>query len=169
MFISMQPARAEERKSVILRRLLYGTNTLLTGLLVLLLLTVVNVMVFLKLPENVITTAAGFKGLGDTSKDFLLSIKEPVKLYLIMPQDYVPPTEGDRYTSLYADCKALLDAVESENKNVKAYFLSPATDDAEIKQVMSRYRIPEARRGQFGMLIAYGDNDDLFEFVTGAN
>ena len=31
MFVAMQPARAEERSSVILRRLLYGTNSVLTG------------------------------------------------------------------------------------------------------------------------------------------
>ncbi len=163
MFTAMQPARAEERNSVLLRRLLYGTNAVLTGLLLLLTLTAVDVIVFLELPENVISTAAGFKGLSKTSKEFLKTINEPVKLYLIMPEDF--RFEEDPYSSLYADCKSLLQAVESENQNIKVEFLSPATDDDAIRQLMDRLKIPEVQRKYSGLLIGYGESEEASEFI----
>ena len=169
MFVAMQPARAEERSSVALRRLLYGTNAVLTGLLVLLLLAVVNVIVFLKLPENVVTTAAGFKGLSDTSKEFLQTIKEPVKVYLIMPQDYVARIGQDRYTSLYADCKSLLDAVESENKNVKAYLFVPR--DRRRRDQADDEPLQDSRRASRTVRFAYRlrRQRDLSEFIRRTN
>ena len=165
MFVSMQPARAEERTSVVLRRMLYGTNAVLTGLLMLLMLTVVNVIVFMKLPDNVVTTAAGFKGLSPTSKEFLRTIKEPVKVYLIMTQNHVVDTGAEPYGSLYSDCRALLRACEEENKNFTSIHLSPATDDDEIKKVMKRVKVPEAKRDQLGMLITYGESEEFFEHI----
>src|SRR5437762_2027264 len=45
MFVSLLPARAVERSNMVLRRLLYGYNAVLTGLLLLAILMVVNVLV----------------------------------------------------------------------------------------------------------------------------
>src|SRR5207302_74013 len=50
MFASLQLARADERSSPGLRRLLYGYNAVLTGLLVLAILTVLNVLTYVPLP-----------------------------------------------------------------------------------------------------------------------
>ena len=167
MFFSMQLARAEERTNATLRRLLYGSNAIVTGLLLLLLLAVVNVIVYLKLPDNVISTAAAFKGLSDTSKDFLHTVNQPVKTYLIMPENHtIQVQRDDKYNALYADCRALLRACEEENKNFKAVYLSPATDGDEIRNVMKRLKVPETKKEEFGLLIGFGETEDVSEFIT---
>ena len=161
LFGSTQVARSEERTNLLMRRLLYGSNAVLTGVLLLLMLVVVNVIVFMKLPDNVVTTAAGFKGLSDSSKEFLRTINDPVKIYLVLPETNIEDLPSDMYTSLYLDCRSLLRACEDENKNIKAVYLNPAIDNDEIKSTFKRLKTTPA----YGILIAYGEHEDLTEFI----
>ncbi len=166
MFFSVQLARAEERNDVILRRVLYGSNAVLTGLLMLLLLAVVNIIVFLKLPDNVISTAAGFKGLSDPSKEFLKTITDDVNVYLIMPENAsVQITRSMSYNGLYGDCRALLSACQAQNSHIKVVPLSPVTDGDEIRATMKRLKVPENQIGQYGMLIGYGKSEEQSAFL----
>jgi uncharacterized Tic20 family protein len=156
LFFSMQLGRTEERSSALVRRMLYGVSTVLSALLLLLVLAVGNVIAFLKLPDSVITTAAAFKGLSPESKQFLKSIDQPTRVYLILPENYV---DEDGYMGLYADCRALLRSCEEANANIKAVYLSPAADADEIRQTQDRLEIPKDLRGAFGMLIGYGETE----------
>ncbi len=166
MFVSMQPARTEERTSVLLRRLLYGTNSVLTGLLLLLVLVVVNVVVFLKLPDNVIMTAAAYKGLSESTKEYLRTIDEDVNVYLILPENYsIQDSRGESYNALYSDCRALLNACHSVNPRIKTLALLPATDDAKIKETMRRLKVPQADRDRYGLLVGYGYGEELSAFI----
>ncbi|MCE9534630.1 MAG: GldG family protein [Planctomycetes bacterium] len=162
IFLSLQLARSEERNSVLFRRLLYGGNAVVSAFFLLLILVVVNVFVFLKLPDNVITTATAFRGLSQPAKEFLHSVDEPVTLYLVMPEN-LPIGEGRKYSGLYADCRALLKACQDENPLIKVKALSPIRDGEEINRVMKK--APEGLRNEFGILIAYGKSEDSTAFV----
>ena len=164
VFLSVQLARAEERRSVVFRRILYGSNAVLSGLLLLLLLAVVNVIVFLKLPDNVITTTTAFKGLSEPGKEFLKTFDDDVTLYLIMPEAMQIPVAQDKmYNGLYADCLALLNACREENRRITVKTLSPANDTDEIRQVMKD--TPEGMRNQFGILIRFVKDEKYTAFL----
>ena len=166
MFFSVQLARAEERNNVLLRRILYGSNAVLSGLLLLLLLSVVNMIVFLKLPENMISTASAFKGLSDPSKEFVKEIADDVTVYVIMPENVsIPITRSKNYNGLYADCRALLSACQMENRRIKVVPMSPALNGEEIANTMKRLKVAEENANQQGLLISYGKNEELTAFI----
>lgn len=170
-FFSVQLARAEERTNVVLRRTLYGTNAAVTGLLLLLVLAVVNVVAFAKLPDNVITTASAFKGLSDPSKEFLKTVNEDAHVYLILPENHAVPIRDPEnpgaqraYNGLYTDCLALMNACHAENPHIKVKALSPATDDDEIKALVKRLKLPEEQR-RIGLVVTYGPDESLSAFI----
>ena len=166
MFFSLQLARAEERKDVILRRVLYGSNAVLTGLLMLLLLAVVNIIVFLKLPDNMISTSSAFKGLSDPSKDLLNGVTDEVKVYVIMPENAsIQITRTKSFNGVYADCRALLSACQAQNRRIKVVPLSPVTDGDEIRRTMKRLKVPEEQIGHYGLLLGFGKSEDLSAFI----
>lgn len=160
LFVSVQLARREERSNVSLRRLLYGSNAALSGLLILVVLIAANVFVAVKWPSSLVTTAAAFKGLTDDSKEFLRTIHEPVSIKLIMPENLAI----GRYTALYTDCRAMLRSCEQENRNIKTIYLSPVTDDEEIRRVMRKAKIIDAddvkKEIPFGLMVTFGDSED---------
>src|SRR5262249_31514427 len=57
MFASLQLARSEERSNPTLRRMFYGYNAVLSGILLLIILIVLNVFVSLRFPATVDFTA----------------------------------------------------------------------------------------------------------------
>src|SRR5262249_45007827 len=59
MFASLLLARTEERSKPLLRRLLYGFNAVLTGLLLLALLVVLNILAYIYLPTASDWTSSG--------------------------------------------------------------------------------------------------------------
>jgi hypothetical protein len=172
LFFSVQLARPEERSSVLLRRVLYGSNAVVTGLLMLMLLAVVNVVVFVKLPESMITTASAFKGLSPASKEFLHTFNEDATVYLVMPetfavriQDPSNPMRPQAYTALSTDCRALMNAVHAENPRIKTKALSPATDDDEIRALVRRLKLPEEQRKRYGLIVTVGKDEELNAFI----
>ncbi len=162
LFASMQLGRAEERSSLLIRRMMYGSNSVLSGLLLVLVLAAVNVAVAVKLPDNVITTSAAFQGLSDESRELLRTINEPVKIYLVMPESF-----GDDVgmPGLFGECKALLRACEDRNSHIMAVFLTPATDMEEIRRTQERLEIPKDQRGSFGFMIGYGNDEKPSGFI----
>jgi len=157
IFFSLQLARGEERRSVLLRRLFYGGNALLSGLLLLFALATANIVAFLKLPDTVITTASAFKGLSDISIDFLHTLDDDITVYLIMP-------EKDEF---YGDCRALLAACHRENPRIKAVPLSPANDADEIRKTMSRLKLPEDKRDRLGMIVSFDRDPEQLTSLIG--
>ena len=149
-----------------LRRLLYGANAVLTGLLLLFVLIVVNVIVFLKLPDTVITTSAAFKSLSAPGKEFLRSVDDDVTVYLIMPENYSFRIQRESYSSLYADCRALLNACAEINPHIKIMPLFPALDDDKIKETMKRLKITEDERQTYGLLVSYGRGEEHSAFIS---
>lgn len=157
MFFSTQLGRAEQRNNVLLRRLMYGFNSVLHGILILILLVGANVAVFLKVPTTFVANDAAFTALSDQSKTFLRSIDQPVKAYLIMPEKFRGQIAGLPYDNLYMDTRGLLGQCEDVSKFFKAEYLSPSLDKAKISSLYAKLKIKD--QDQLGILLVVGDED----------
>ena len=167
MFASIQLARSEERSNATLRRVLYGFNSVFMGLLLLLVLIVINVAVFMKVPGTLVTNESAFTGLSDESKRFLHGLDRPVHVYQILPESHtINLGRGLSYDTMYADCRGLLTACESESPKFKATFLSPAFDAERIAALFQRLNIAkEGERDNLGLLVTVGEDEEARTFI----
>jgi hypothetical protein len=166
MFVSLQLARTEQRANAALRRVLYGFNTAFVGLLLLLVLIVLNVALFVKMPKTLVVNDSAFTGLSEESRHFLRALDRPVHAYLILPENHaVSIGRIVNYTSLYSDCRGLLSQCEDETRNFKAVYLSPSFDSVRIATLMQRLNVREADRDQLGMLITVGEDEAAYTFI----
>src|SRR5262245_31575536 len=114
IFFSLQPARTEERTSPLLRRLVYGFNSVLTGLLLFLVLAVGNVVAGMKLPTILDTTESRLFSLDDRSRAFLRELRQPVHAYMILgAQD-----------DIYQDLRAMMANAQDVSPNFKFSHMS---------------------------------------------
>ena len=155
-FASLQPARAEERTSAVMRRLLYGFNTALLGVLLLLVLSAGNVFAFLKLPNALDTTESGFYSLSPRGREFLAELKQPVHAYLVMP---------DTGTAPYTDLRVLLNNCEEASPYFKATFLSPAVNRLDIQSLYQRLKLPDTDRNRMGLVVTVGEHEEQTGFI----
>jgi hypothetical protein len=176
MFISLQLARGDEHGSAGVRRLLYGYNTVLSGLLVLLILIVVNVLGYIPwgpfawLNTTYPWAKSSIYSLSPQSDKILDSLDKPLTIYVIMPKN-------DQF---YHDMKALLDNCREVRSSIQVRYLSPDLDQEEVGRLAEQYKFGGERRG---VLLVYGSEgkiehrlikyDDLFstesDIMTGRN
>lgn len=172
MFVSLQLARTEQRANATLRRVLYGFNSVFTGLLVLLVLIVINVIAFLQVPQTLVANDAAFIELSDQSKTFLRSLDRPVKAYLILPEHHVVTLGSTQeraveYENLYTDCHGLLSQCEDQSRNFHAEYLSPGLDPIRVKDLLTRFNIRGADpdRQPLGLLVTVGEDESVHTFI----
>src|SRR5205823_3511597 len=97
MFAALQLARGQERTNPNLRRLLYGYNAVLGSLLLIAVLALLNILAYTRVgpfkffKETFDWTSGGMYTLGESTRNTLADLKQPVTAYVIMFQ-------GDRAT-----------------------------------------------------------------------
>jgi hypothetical protein len=157
MFASLSLAQVEIRVNAVLRRLLYGYNSVLNGLLLLTILVVLNVLVYAAYPYTANwTRTGGLHDLSPNSKRLLENLREPTKIYVVMS-----PNSPD-----YADLRVLLDNAQAFSDRLHVVYLSPDRDPRKYKELIDDYpelardakmeRLPGDRTGGRGVLIVYG-------------
>ncbi len=148
-FLAAQPARAEERNNAWLRRLVYGTNFVLTILLVLVILVVGNVVFALKAPNTLDATETGFYTLSDTTKAFLQRVDQPMTAYLVLPDS------SDRMVSDIR--QVLMSYHEASNGKFSVKFVSPVSDKGEVRRLGELYT--KMDKDNYGVLLVTGTED----------
>jgi hypothetical protein len=143
MFLTLASARSEERSSPVLRRLIYGYNAVLSGILLFLILVVVNTLAFVKLPAMVDSTESGIFKLSDRSKQVLRGLEQPTTVYLIMPTD----------SYAYDEMKTLLANAQEFAPRLKVETLSTGLSAGRIRDLAKQY--PELVSD--GVLIVQGE------------
>jgi ABC-type uncharacterized transport system len=147
LFGSLLFARPEERTSPVLRRLLYGYNTLLTGLLLLATLALLNVVVYASFPADYNwTKTRGLYTLSNSSKHILENLKQPIKVYALLSQ-------GD---PIYSDTHTLLDNCRAVTSKFQAEFVSPDLDPEAVARLQQRFPEGQGR----GLLVVAGNEAD---------
>jgi hypothetical protein len=147
LFTSLLLGRPEERTNPVLRRMLYGFNAVLTGLLLLAALALFNVVVYASFPSDYNwTKTRGIYTLSNSSKHVLENLKEPVKVFVLLSQ-------GDR---LYSDVHTLLDNCRAVTSKFQAEYLTPDLDREGAERLLKRFPEFQGR----GLLVVYGNDSD---------
>jgi hypothetical protein len=145
MFVSLQVVRSEERTSAVLRRLVYGYNAVLTGLLLLLILTVVNVLVGLKFTGVIDATQSGQYTLSERTTNILKGLSQPVHIYVIWPRE-------DDYLD---QIKSLLGNFEDVAPRLTVEYLSPVQNRNAIAELNRKFNRKIEER--IGVLVVQGE------------
>jgi hypothetical protein len=147
-FASFMLGRTEERTNPVMRRLVYGYNAVLTGVLLLSILTFVVILAYLYIPPTD-WTASGMYTLGSRSVNLLKGLASPVKIYVL---------ESERNR----DVKTLLDNVQGVTDKVQVQYVSRGRDLDTVDRLFKQYRIVESE----GLLVVYGaDGREDHEFI----
>lgn len=148
MFAGLQLARTFERSSQGLRRLLYGYNAILSSLLLGFILLLINVMSYSNIwPFKALGMTDDWTGareysVSDRTENLLTSLKEPVKVYLLL-------SNGD---PIIADAESLLQICREKTDQFSWETLSPEYNTNRLAELMKKYRLSNPR----GMLVVYG-------------
>jgi hypothetical protein len=153
MFFSLLLARVEQAENPALRRLLYGYNAVLTGLLLLVILVIVNILSTRLLPPSSDWTEAGIFTLSSQSENVLKGIDQPVKVYVIIE---------DRGTRFSAEMRDLLDNARSYTDKLSVEYLVRDLNVEEVDRLSRQYNLPDA----IGALVVYGTGDqEKYSFI----
>jgi len=160
MFGSLLLARADVRTNAVMRRLLYGYNAALTGLLMLAVLIVLNIVVYVTYPYTFNwTETLGIHTLSSSSKNLLESLKEPARVYVLMGQS----------DPLYKEVQQLLENGSVYGDKLRVEYISPEQEPKAYEAVAVKYpevirelRVErgEDEQGGRGVLIVYGPESD---------
>ncbi len=149
-------ARTDIRTNPVLRRVLYGYNAVLNGLLLLLALVVLNIVVYVAYPLTFNwTESQGIYALSPKSVDILEKIKEPTTIHVLLDQSQYPN---------FKDVKALLENCTALTDKLTINYLSPDKDLLGYNELAQKY--PEIvadtrlaiqnREVGRGILVVYG-------------
>src|SRR5262249_19415408 len=147
---SLQLVRGLERSRPTLRRLLYGYNAVLSGMVLLIILLLVNALSFVQLsPFGVMSktfdwTASKQYTLNDSFAKLLETIKEPIHVYAFITQ-----ASG----GLLGEIEQLLDNCRNTNPKLTYTVLSRDLNLQEVNELRKKYSFPEPD----GLLVVYGD------------
>ncbi|QVL29904.1 Gldg family protein [Telmatocola sphagniphila] len=155
MFLGLQIARSDLRKSAGLRRLYYGFSAVMTGLFLLSLLLSLNIYSSMKWTSVLDTTEKGYYTLDPKSKEVLSTLSTPVKAYLIWPPG----------NSLFGEVSNMLTNCEKENPNFQVVPLDPSFDAKEIFRLNQQYKLGEDLRDQLGILLVVGEKENQTVFL----
>lgn len=151
-FFSLLLARAVERSNPLLRRLLYGFNAALSGLLLLAVLMVLNIFVYTFVTASYDWTESSIYTLSDRSRNILKALEKPTKIYVLM----------DTAASLQ-ELKTLMENVREVNEKVQVEYLQPDRNRGQIEDLTRQY--PKLS-GRTGVLVVYGaEGDAAHEFI----
>jgi gliding motility-associatede transport system auxiliary component len=148
MFMGLQAGRGQEHADPIMRRLLYGYNTVLGAILLGAILVLLNGLAYARLSAPIDFTASSMYTLGSRSRSILGGLDRPTKIYVIMM-----PQSG-----LRSEIQTLLENCRDINNKIQVEYLDPRpTGDIEqIQNLISKYSFT-ARQG---VLIVYGTDKD---------
>jgi hypothetical protein len=159
IFGSFLLGRMDIRVNPTLRRLLYGYNAVLTGLLLLALLIVLNIVVYVQFPNTYNwTEQQGFYSLSDQSKKILNSLTdEPVKVIVVMSQA----------TTEYRDIRNLLENCAVQTPKLSVEYVSPDLQPLRCEELAKDYPKMQQAAGPGaeedtaapGLLVVYGEQE----------
>jgi hypothetical protein len=170
MFLGVQMARTFERSQALMRRLLYGYNTVLSSLLLLIVLLLVNVLGYVGLPPfslfseiHDLTASRTYSLSTDMTNLLTKGLTEPVKVYAIVTVRSARPV---------VDLLTLCKSVAGDRFGYEV--LTRDSNGQAIRELGRKYSLPPT--SPFGLLVVYGTGDsapsdfikedDLFETQT---
>ena len=161
VFLGVQPVRADERDDPALRRLVYGVNAGLTVLLLVAGLLIVNVVVGVRVPNRLDTTATGVYTveLAPATREFLAGLTTPVKLVSVL---------YDQAGVEEADVRRLVDAARDANpRQVTVETVTQSLTPKRLDDLRRQYTQLDIT--DFGVLVAVGDDPKQASYLKFAD
>ena len=152
MFIALQLARSEERTNPSLRRLVFGYNAVLSGVLLLILLAIANAFVSARYTQAIESVDRGDTTLSERATNIAKAIDRPIRFYVIWPAD----------DDLIYPVRAFLSNLEDVSSQVRVQYLSPTLDHDAVADLARKYpgkiqeRSPDDRGTLRGILVVKG-------------
>jgi hypothetical protein len=153
MFVSLLLARGAERSGTAMRRVLLGYNAVLSGVLLAVIIGVGNVLAYTDVgPFNAFNrvfdwTSSGLYSLSDSTKNFLVSLQQPVKVYVLLPRSH----------PVSRDVETLLENCRSITNKITWTSVSRDLNQKTLEELAEKYQIPDA----LGMLVTYGPEGNV--------
>lgn len=168
-FLSTQLLRVDERNNQTLRRIAFGTNTALAVVLMVIGLVAANVVVALKLPAKLDTTASGVHTLHPDTVRLLADLPSNVTVYVTFNEDNLAEEDaGPR--KMAGDLKQLLEKARAVNpRRFEVRYLSFTLNKSELVKLRADHAefnhsdlgmlvVPEGKPGRF---ISYMDMQEV--------
>ncbi len=143
MFVSFNLARADVRTNVILRRVMYGYDTIVQALLLLGILTVLNVVVYAVAPFTYDwTKTRGTYSVADSTKNLIGGLKNDVNVVVFLPQT----TWG------YRDVRNRMDNCRAINPHFNVEYVSPDANPYRYEELAKVFPkiLPDSRMSGAG-------------------
>lgn len=156
-FLSILPARADERQNTTVRRTVYGANLGLTVLLLVTALVIANVIFTMRGPNKLDVTAAAITTIGDTTRQLVGRLTDTVTVYHI--------SDSERIST---DTRALLDRMAEVNPSkLKIVPVSPVSDGRKYRDLAGKYPavLQAAQQGGLGVLLTTGPDEKRHAFI----
>ena len=159
VFAAVQPARSEERNDPVLRKFSYGTNLILTCLLLVFALLVGNLFLSIRLPNKLDTTESGFYSLSDETKKYIASLDQPVKAYTLLSDDM-----STARNPIPSDTRRLLAACQEVNPTkFQVKPLNPVLNKDELSALKAKY--PQFDLDDVGILLTVGEDEKRSSYI----
>ncbi len=162
MFLGLIQARAFERTSPNLRRLLYGYNAILTTTLLILIVGLLNLLPYAGVQpfsyanEPMDWTRTGVHTLHPATKNVLAELKQPVKVYIL-------GSSNDRATY---EMENLVEKCRAVNPQMNWERLSRDRNPFAVAELMQKYQLPDSE----GVLLVYGpEGNAVHDFIKASD
>ena len=137
---------------------MYGTNSVTSGLLLLFILVIGNVIAQVKLPAALDTSRGGLHSLAKPTREFIEGLEQPVNAYLIMPE-----AEGN---PIYDGARRLLRACqEAGGDKFRVNYLVPGFDNDEILELTRKHAGLQDSNSS-GLLLTVGEDEQTSAFIS---
>jgi ABC-type uncharacterized transport system len=150
MFVSFRFARTDIRSNVTLRRVMYGYDAILQGLLLVEVLAVLNVVIYALVPFTYDwTKTRGLYNLSDASRNLIEGLKKEINVVVLMRQG----------NPIYKDLRNLLDNCSALNSSkFIVTYISPDSDPEGFEDLVKAFpKIkPETGGVSSGVLLVDG-------------
>ena len=157
-FLSLAPARAEERANPTLRRLVYGANAALWLVSLAGVLLAVNVLIAVKAPGKLDTTESGFYSLDPKTVEYVTGLDQKVNVTFI--------TLDGGESRISSDTARLIESLAAANPaKVSQRTLNGVDHIKEIKSLLGKYPTAPIQQEDGGILLTLGEDDTRFAFV----
>jgi hypothetical protein len=158
MFVSLLLGKGLERQNQTIRRVIYGYNAVMTGLLLLAVLSLVNVLAYAEpftrfFGRPFDWTEANLNAISPATRNLLNNLQEPVTVISLLRQG----------TLVEADARTLLDNCKTLTPKFTWRHLSPEPEnEAEVTKLMEKYGFSENN----GLLVMVGGGTDSGEATS---
>ncbi|MBL8798727.1 MAG: GldG family protein [Planctomycetia bacterium] len=142
MFVSLQLGRTDERSNAVVRRLLYGYNTVLAGLLLVAILLVLNVILAVRGKIPIDFTKAGRFTLSERTQNVLKGLNKPVEIINVV---------GDRDELAEQDVRDMLAMTRFYSDRIQIGELNIHLDPTRAQELARKY--PSLEQGS--LLVIY--------------